>query len=136
MHHLFGGGVLCHCFGPLAHGVLGQLSWKKEAHSGLNLATADGRLLVVLGEARGFTGDSLEDVVDKAVHDGHGPAGDTSVRVNLLEDFVDVDAVALLPFPVPLLATASARWLHCFLRSFLSDLTCWSHDERKFSGVF
>ena len=39
-----------------------------------------------------------KDVIDKAVHDGHGPAGDTRVRVNLLEDFVDVDAVVCVMY--------------------------------------
>lgn len=115
MYCLLGGGVLCHCFGPLTHGVLCQLSWEKKAHGGLNLSAADGRLLVVLGEAGSFAGDSLENVIDKAVHDRHGPTGDTCIRVNLLEDLVDVDTVALLPFPMPLLATARPRCLDCFL---------------------
>ena len=101
----------------------------------MNLATADGRLLVVLGETGGFAGNSLEDVVDEAVHDRHSPTGDAGVRVHLLEDLVDVDSVALLPFPVPLLASAGARGLDRFLGALLSDLTCWSHDQMRFSGI-
>ena len=42
-------------------------------------------------------GDSLEDIVDEAVHDGHGTAADTSVGVDLLHHFVDVDAVRFTP---------------------------------------
>ena len=49
-----------------------------------------------MGKAGGFGGDALENVVDERVHDAHGFAGDTSVRVNLLQHFVDVDRVALL----------------------------------------
>ena len=33
-------------------------------------------------------GNALEDVVDKRVENGHGLVGDTSVRVDLLEDWV------------------------------------------------
>ena len=50
-------------------------------------------LLVVLGKSRRLGSDPLEDVVDKGVHDAHGLAGDTSLRVDLLEDFVDVDGI-------------------------------------------
>ena len=57
--------------------------------------TTAGGALVVVGQARGFAGDTLEQIVDKAVHDAHGLAGDTSIGVHLLHDFVHVDAVAL-----------------------------------------
>ena len=50
-----------------------------------------------------LSSDSLKDVVDKAVHDGHGFAGDTGVWVHLFQDFVDVDAVGFLPPPLPFL---------------------------------
>ena len=33
-------------------------------------------------------GNALEDVVDKRVENGHSLVGDTSVRVDLLEDWV------------------------------------------------
>ena len=44
-----------------------------------------------MGKAGSFGGDAFEDVVDERVHDAHGFAGDTSVRVNLLQHLVDVD---------------------------------------------
>ena len=47
--------------------------------------------------------------------------------MNLFEHLVDVDAVALFPLSVPLLA---ATWPWCFgrlLGTFLSNLTGWSH---------
>ncbi len=46
-----------------------------------------------MGKTGGLGSDALEDVVHEGVHDGHGLAGDTSIRVDLLQDFVDVDGV-------------------------------------------
>ena len=43
-----------------------------------------------MGKAGSFSGDALEDVVDEQFHDAHGFAGDTSIRVNLLQHLVDV----------------------------------------------
>lgn len=51
--------------------------------------------------------DSLEDVVDKAVHDGHGFAGNTGVGVHLFQHLVDVDAVRFLPPPLLFLVCGS-----------------------------
>ena len=56
----------------------------------------------------GFIGDSLEDVVDKRVHDAHGLAGDSGVWVYLLEDLLDVDGIGLLPLLVALGSVFSA----------------------------
>ena len=48
-------------------GVLGSLSGQEETDRGLDLARGDGgRKTDSLG------GDSLEEAVDKGVHDGHG----------------------------------------------------------------
>ena len=76
--------------------MLGELAWQMEPHSGLDFPTGDGVLLVVVSETGGLDGDALKDVSDERVHDAHCLGGDTSVGVNLLEDLVDVDGVALL----------------------------------------
>lgn len=55
---------------------------------GLNLPGGDGGLLVVGSQLAGLGGNTLEDVVDERVQDGHGTVGDTSVGVDLLEDCV------------------------------------------------
>ena len=34
-----------------------------------------------------FSGNTLKDIVDEAVEDGHSLVGDTGIRVDLLEDF-------------------------------------------------
>lgn len=53
---------------------------------GLDLTRGDGGLLVVSSELASLGCNTLEDVVDERVQDGHGTVGDTSVGVNLLED--------------------------------------------------
>ena len=61
----------------------------------MDLTGSEGRPLVVVGEARGFSSEPLEDVVDERVHDGHGLLGDAGLGVHLLEDTVDVDGESL-----------------------------------------
>ncbi|XP_056017360.1 uncharacterized protein LOC130053805 [Ostrea edulis] len=41
-----------------------------------------------VGQAGSFSGDSLENVIDKRVHDAHSFAGNASVWVDLLQDFM------------------------------------------------
>ena len=101
--NLLGAGVLGDGFGALADGVLGQFTGQQETDGGLDLATGDGRALVVVRQARSLRRDALEDVVDEAVHDAHGLAGDAGVGVDLLQHLVDVDGVALLALTLVLL---------------------------------
>ncbi|XDV52486.1 hypothetical protein PO909_021213, partial [Leuciscus waleckii] len=79
------------------HGVFGQLSGQQQTHGGLDLSRSDCGALVVVREARRLTGDALKDVVDERVHDAHRLGGDAGVRMNLLQDFVDINSIALLP---------------------------------------
>ncbi|PJE77334.1 hypothetical protein CI610_03747 [invertebrate metagenome] len=102
---LLGAGVLGDSFGSLTDSVLGQFTGQKETDSGLDLPTGDGGPLVVVSETGSLSGDSLKDVVDKAVHDGHGLAGHTGVGVHLFQHFVDVDAVGFPPLPPPFLVS-------------------------------
>ena len=80
--------------------MLGELTRKDETHRGLNLAGAHGGLLVVLAKLSGLAGDTSEGVRDEGVEDGHRPLGDAGVRVDLLEDAVDVDVVGLASLPL------------------------------------
>ena len=100
---LLAAGVLGDGLGALRHGVLGQLSGQQQAHGSLDLPTGDGVLLVVVGQAGGLPGDALKDIIHEGVHDAHGLAGDACLGVDLLQDLVDVDGVALLAPPVALL---------------------------------
>eukprot|EP00116_Pleurobrachia_bachei_P003035 sb/3463297/ len=102
------GGVLGNSLGSLGYSVLGQLTGQKQPHGSLDLSGRYGLSLVVMTKSRSLSGDPLKDVVHKGVHDGHGLGADSSVGVDLLEDFVDVDGAkaksrssrAGLQFPV------------------------------------
>ena len=83
-------------------------------------------LLVVVREAGGFRRYSLENVVDKGVHDAHGFGGDTSVGMDLLQDLVDVDRVALLAGLLSLLGLSALSRLECgFLFPLLGSDFSW-----------
>ena len=73
--------------------MLGELSRKEKSDSSLDLSGGEGGLLGVSGELGGFKGESLEDIVDEGVKDGHSSLGDASVGVNLLQHLVDVRRV-------------------------------------------
>ena len=100
---LLAAGVLGDSLGSLGNGVFGQLTWKQKPDSGLNFSRADGASLVVLGQSAGFSGNSFENVVDKAVHDRHGFGADAGVWVDLFQDLVDVDGEAFLSLGLSLL---------------------------------
>jgi len=71
---------------PLANGVLGEFARQHQADGRLDLAAAQGGLLVVGSQLAGFGGDALEDVVDEGAHNPHTLLGDTRIGVDLLED--------------------------------------------------
>ena len=104
---LLAAGVLCDSLGAFTHSVLGQLTGQKQTDGGLDFSAGDGRPLVVVGQTGRLGGDPLEQIVDERVHDGHGLARYTSVGVHLLQHLVDVDGVALPPFPPALLVPRS-----------------------------
>ena len=108
---LLGRGVLGHSLGALGHGVLGQFTGKKQPDGGLNFPRGDGGPLVVVGQTGSFAGDSLEDVVDERIHDGHSLGGNTSIGVNLLEHLVDVDGVGFTPLLPSLLVSLGDGFL-------------------------
>ena len=62
----------------------------------MDLARCDGLSLVVTSKTSSFLGNTLEDVVDEGVHDGHGLVGDTSIGVYLLENLVDEGGVRVV----------------------------------------
>ena len=73
-----------------------------------------------MGKTGGFGSDTLKDVVDERVHDGHSLGADTSVGVDLLEDLVDVDGVRflpLLPFLLAITLGDGLGGLACLFRS-------------------
>ncbi len=75
--------------------MLGQFSRQNETNRSLDLARRQGGSLVVGSKLGGLSGNTLKDVIDKAVHDVHGLVADSNLWVNLLQDLVDVAAVGL-----------------------------------------
>ncbi len=112
-----GGGVLGHGLGALGDGVLGQLARQQQANGSLDLATGDGRLLVVVAQAAGLRGDALEDVVHEGVHDGHGLRGDANVVMHLAQHLVHVDVEGFLALHLALLLLRAHRGALLHLRA-------------------
>jgi len=75
--------------------VLSKLTGKHEAHGSLDFPGRKCCLLAVNRELTSLAGDALEEIVDERVHDAHALLADPGVRVDLLEDLVDVGRVGL-----------------------------------------
>ena len=118
MLSLLGAGVLGDGLGSLRDCVLGKFTGQEEPDCSLDFPGGDGGPLVVVGKLAGLSSDTLEQVIDKGVHDAHGLGGDTGVGVHLLEDLVDVDGIGFLPFLVPLLLVSLSNGLGGLAGSF------------------
>jgi len=70
--------------------VLGEFTRKQKFNGSLNFTGRKSSSLVVSDELGGFQSNSFKDIVDEGVHNVHGLLGDTSIRVDLLQDFVDI----------------------------------------------
>jgi len=75
--------------------VLSEFSRENQANCCLDLSARESALLAVSHQFAGFEADTLEDVVDEAVHDVHGALADSSVGVDLFEHTVDVQGEGL-----------------------------------------
>ena len=113
----------------LTDGVLGKLSGEHKTNGRLDLARAQGGLLVVGGELSGLSSNALEDIVDEGVHDGHTLLADSGVRVDLLEDLVDVGRVGLDALLGSLLLVAGG-FLGCLGRGLFGG--CLGHGCKRF----
>ena len=100
---LLGAGVFGDGLSSLRDGMFCQLSWQQKPDRSLDLPRSDGRPLVVVGKTAGLGGNSLKQIIDKGVHDGHGLGGDTGVGVHLLQHLVDVDGIGFLSLVLLLL---------------------------------
>lgn len=75
--------------------MLSEVTGEDELNSRLDVVGADCVLLLVSVELGSIEGDSLEKVANERVHDVHSSLGDADVSVDVLQDSVDVDGVAV-----------------------------------------
>ena len=120
MYHCLGRRELGDSLGTFRDSMLGKLSRKHEADSSLDLSARKSGLLVVGGKLSSLSGNALKDIFDEGVHDRHSLLGDTSIRVDLLEDLVDVGRVRLSTLLGLALGASSL-----FGRSLLGRLLGW-----------
>lgn len=102
--NLLGTIVFGNSLGSLRDGVLAQLTREDQADGSLDLLAGDGGTLVVGGQLAALMGNALEDVIDKAVHNGHGLLRDVNLGVALAEDFEDIAAVGFMARTLTVLA--------------------------------
>lgn len=127
------GAVLGHSLGTLGDGMLGEFTGEEETDSSLNLAGSESLGVVVRSELGCLGGDALKEISNEGVHDAHGLGRDTSIRVNLFQDLVDVDGVRFAPLLLPggFLDTGAG---HTLLRNLLlrdrDALSFGGHDEK------
>ena len=120
---LLGAGVLGDGLRAFRDGVLGQLAGQKESDGRLDFAARDRRAAVVVRQTARLGGDAFEDVVDERVHDRHGLRRDPGVRMDLLQNLVDVDGVRLTSSPLSLLLAGSGGFR--LRRGLLRTLRRW-----------
>jgi len=89
------GGEFGDGFGSFRDSVLGEFPREHETNSSLDFTATKCGFLVVGGQLSSLRSDTLKDVVDEGVHDRHTLLGDASIRMDLLEDLVDVATVGL-----------------------------------------
>ena len=87
--------VLGDGLGSFRDGVSGKFSGEDELDGRLDFSGRESSSLVESDELGSFSGNSVKSIMDEGVHDVHGLLGDTNVRVDLLEDLVDVDGEGL-----------------------------------------
>jgi hypothetical protein len=121
--NLFGASVLGDSLGTFGDGVLGKFTREDKTNSGLDLARRDGRTLVVSSQLGSFGSNTLKDIVNERVQNGHGLVRDTSIGVNLLQDLVNVRGVSLTTGDLSLLVVLGGSLLVIFGREISSHFS-------------
>ena len=71
--------------------MFGQLAWEEEFDGRLDLAAGESSFPIVSNQFTGLRGQSIEGVIDERVHDVHSFLADADLRMDLLQDLVDVE---------------------------------------------
>ena len=83
-------GELGDSLGSLRDSMLGKLTRKNQSDGRLDFTGRDGGSLGITSKLSSLNKNTIKDVSDEGVQDGHGLLGDSLFRVNLLQDLVDV----------------------------------------------
>jgi len=76
--------------------MFSEFARQEKFDSRLDLTATEGLLFVVSDQLRAFHTDSFKGVLHKGVHDIHSSSGDTDFRVDLFENFVDIQGKGFL----------------------------------------
>lgn len=106
--------------------MLGKLTRKEKADGCLDFAGSKSLGVVVRSELGGLGSNSLEKIGDERVHDAHGLGRDTGVRMDLLQDLVNVDGVRFGSLLLP------CRLFNASGHAFLGDLLLRDGDALSF----
>ena len=112
IYNLFAAGVLGNCFGAFRHSMFCKFTRQEETNCCLDFARWNCLFLVLKRQSRSFRSNSLEDVVHEGVHDAHGLGWYTNIRMDLLQNVVDVDSIGLLSSSLSLLLSLRLQSFH------------------------
>ena len=90
---LLGALILGDSFCAFRDGVLRKLTRKDEAYSGLYASSRHGFLLVVFAQSSCLSRNPTKSIGHERVQDGHGSLRNPGVRVNLLENPINVNVI-------------------------------------------
>ena len=112
--------------------MLRQFSREQKSDRGLDFARRDRSPLVLMSKSRRFASDSLEDVVDKGVHDAHCSAWNSNIGMHLLQNSVDETTITFLSRSLSLhhLRSSLATFASFLRRTFLCRALSWALHRR------
>ena len=124
---LFGANVLGYVLRPFGECMFCQFTRQKQSHCSLNFPASDSGSFVVMRQPRSFGSNAFENVIDETVHDAHSFWTDACIRMDLLQNLINVNCIALLPFAIFFLSLLEIFF--CVLPAFFSSFTwhLWRH---------
>ena len=107
-------------FGSFRYSMSSKFSGEDELDSWLNFSGWKSSSLVESNKFGSFSSNSVKGIMNERVHDVHGLLGDTNIRVNLFQNFVDVDRESLNSSSSSLLFSFSSCLFFCHMWFFVS----------------
>ena len=86
---------LRHCLRSLRNRMLGQFSRENQTNSSLNLSSPHSALVVHTSQMTSLCHDSLENVRNKRVHHSHSLLRNSTLRMHLLQNLVNIGSIGI-----------------------------------------